>query len=96
MSQSDSKRMFFIFYRTATRELRRSLALTFSISARGRCCAVRDPTAASREVGLTASLLSRGAGLIVSNAGSIDTRTDIQQANGFLLAQDVVACDGVG
>jgi hypothetical protein len=33
--------------------------------------------------------------LIVSNAGSIGTRTDIQQANGFLLAQEsAAACDG--
>jgi len=32
--------------------------------------------------------------LVVSGAGSIDTRTDIQQANGFLLAQESVACDG--
>jgi hypothetical protein len=97
VSQSDPKRTFFIFYRTATRELLRSLALTFSTSARGRCCAVRDPTAVSRAVRVTASLLSRGAELIVSNAGSIDTRTDIQQANGFLLAQEsVAACDGVG
>jgi hypothetical protein len=86
-------RHFFIFYRTATRELRRSLALTFSTSARGRFCAVRDPTAVSRSVRVTASLLSRGAELILSN----DTRTDIQQANGFLLAQEsVAACDGIG
>ena len=40
-----------------------------------------------------ASLLST-VGLVVSDAGSIATRTDVQQANGFLLAQEPVACDG--
>jgi hypothetical protein len=67
--------------------------LTFSTSACGRCCAARAPTAVSRAVRATASLLFRGAELI---AGSVDTRTDIQQASGFLLAQEsVAACDGV-
>jgi hypothetical protein len=71
-----------------------SFGLTVS---RGRRRSVRDPTAVSRAVRVTASLPSRDAELIVSNAGSIDTRTDIQQANGFLLAQEsVAACDGVG
>lgn len=40
-----------------------------------------------------ANLLS-AAELVVIGAGSIETRTDIQQANGFLLAQESVACDG--
>ena len=42
---------------------------------------------------MIANLLSI-AELVVSGAGSIDTRTDIQQANGFLLAQESLACDG--
>jgi hypothetical protein len=44
-----------------------------------------------------AGLLSSVEELVVSDADSIDTRTDIQQANGFLLAQESVAvCDGGG
>jgi hypothetical protein len=47
----------------------------------------------SRVFRAMASLLS-AAELVVSDAGSIDTRTDVKQANGFLLAQESVACDG--
>jgi len=60
-------------------------------SVRGRCCAVREPTAVARAFRATATSLSRGVELIVSNAGAIGTRTDIQQANGFLLAQESAA-----
>ena len=41
---------------------------------------------------MIANLLS-ATELVVSGAGSIETRTDIQQANGFLLAQESGACD---
>jgi hypothetical protein len=86
-------RHFFIFYRTAMSELWRNVPPTFSASAGWRCCAVHDRTAISRVFRAMASLLST-AELVVSDAGSIDTRTDVQQANGFLLAQEPVACDG--
>ena len=83
-------RHFSIFYRTAMSELWRNVPPTFSASG---CCAVRDRTAISRVFRAMASLLST-AELVGSDAGSIDTRTDVQQANGFLLAQESVACDG--
>jgi hypothetical protein len=88
--QSD---FFSIFYRTAMSALWRNFPPTFSASAGLRCCAVRDRTPISRVFRVMASLLST-AELVVSGARSIDTRTDIQQANGFLLAQESVACDG--
>jgi hypothetical protein len=44
-----------------------------------------------------AGLLSSVAEMVVSDVGSIDTGTDIQQANGFLLAQESPAvCAGGG
>jgi len=44
-----------------------------------------------------AGLLSSVAELVVSDVGSLDVRTDIQQANGFLLAQESAAvCAGGG
>ena len=61
---------------------------TFSASAGWCRCSVRDWTAISPVFRVTANLLST-AELVVSGAGSIDTRTDIQQANGFLLAQEL-------
>ena len=82
-----------ISYRTTMSKLWRNFPPTFSASAGWRCCAVRDRTAISRVFRSNASLLST-AELVGSDAGSIDTRTDVQQANGFLLAQ--VACDGCG
>jgi hypothetical protein len=80
-----------IFYGRATRELWCSPALTFSASVRGCRCAVREPTAVARAFRAIGNPLSRGVELIVSSAGSIGTRTDIQQANGFLLAQESAA-----
>ena len=47
----------------------------------------------SRVFRAIASLLST-VELVADNAGSIATRTDVQQAKGFLLAQESVACDG--
>jgi hypothetical protein len=73
---------FSISYRTTMSELWRNFPPTFSASAGWRCCAVRDRTAISR--------------VFRAMASSIDTRTDVQQANGFLLAQESVACDGSG
>jgi hypothetical protein len=44
-----------------------------------------------------AGLLSGVAGLVVGDIGSVDTRTDRKQANGFLLAQESAAvCTGGG
>jgi hypothetical protein len=60
----------------------RDLPSTFFTSARGRCFAVPNQTAVSRAFRAMAGLLSSVAELVVS----VDTRTDIQQANGFLLA----------
>jgi len=66
-------------------------------SAPGRCFAVPNQTAVSRAFRGMAGLLSSVAELVVSDVGSIDTRTDIQQANGLLLAQESAAvCAGGG
>ena len=77
----------------AISELWRNFLSTFSASASWCRCAVRDWTAISWVFRVMANLLS-AAELVVSGAGSIEMRTDIQQANGFLLAQESVACDG--
>jgi hypothetical protein len=69
----------------------RDFPSTFFTSARGRCFAVPNQTAVSRAFRAMAGLLSSVAELVVSDVGSIDTRTDIQQANGFLLAQESAA-----
>ena len=69
----------------------------FWASARGRCCTVPDPAVVSRVFRAIAGLLSSVAELVVIDVGSIDTRTDIQQASRLLLAQESLAvCDGGG
>jgi hypothetical protein len=76
-------------------ELLRDFPPTFFTSARG--CAVPARTAASRALRAIAGLLAGVAELVVSDVGRIGTRTDIKQANGFLLAQESAAvCVGGG
>jgi hypothetical protein len=83
------RQAFPCFYCAAMSVLLRDLPPILFKPARGR--AVPDQTAVSRAFRAIAGLLSGVAELVVRVVGPIGTRTDIKQANGFLLAQESAA-----
>jgi hypothetical protein len=80
-------------WKPETHELRKRHCLIIGLSSRGTQKSMGSPSGAIGTAVVCAfrcSWLRGVAEWVVGDAGSIGTRTDIQQANGFLLAQESV------